>query len=140
MNASQFWIIVSLVTVSRPYPTEITDEQWAFATPYHCLIDAQLPQPKYDLCVMCNGLHWIVRAGVPWRLPPSDFSRWEAVSQQTQHWLAPRLFQGDRQRLALDLTHGTEQCRPAQQDDFRCMRTGYNGYRRKKKRQGTHHR
>ena len=36
---------------------------------------------------MCNALRWIVRAGAPWRLLPTDFLPWEAVYQQTQRWL-----------------------------------------------------
>ncbi|MCE4315187.1 transposase, partial [Xanthomonas hortorum] len=36
----------------KPYPTDISDEEWAFAAPYLTLMDAQAPQRKYALRAM----------------------------------------------------------------------------------------
>ena len=56
----------------RPYPTEITEDAWAFVAPYLTVIATQSPQRQYDVRVMFNALRWIIRAGAPWRLLPND--------------------------------------------------------------------
>ena len=71
----------------RPYPPEITEDAWAVGAPYLTVIASQAPQRQYDLRVMFNTLRWIVRAGAPWRVLPTDFPPWEAVYQQTQRWV-----------------------------------------------------
>ncbi|WP_159087966.1 transposase, partial [Xanthomonas fragariae] len=77
----------------KPYSTDISDEEWAFAAPYLTLMDVQAPQRKYELRAMFNALRWIARAGAPWRLLPNDFPPWEAVYQQTQRWLQAGCFE-----------------------------------------------
>ena len=72
----------------KPYPTDVSDEEWAFVAPYLTLMTPEAPQRTHDLRAVFNALRWIVRAGAPWRLLPNDFPRWEAVYQQTQRWLA----------------------------------------------------
>ena len=71
----------------RPYPIEIPEEESAVGAPYLTVIATQAPQRQYDLRVMLNALGWIVRAGAPWRVLPTDFPPWEAVYQQTQRWV-----------------------------------------------------
>jgi transposase len=68
----------------KPYPTDVSDEEWAFVAPYLSLMAEDAPQRRHDLREMFNALRWIVRAGAPWRMLPHDFPRWEAVYQQTQ--------------------------------------------------------
>jgi transposase len=72
----------------RPYPTDVSDEEWAFVAPYLALIRQDAPQRTHDLREVFDALRWIVRAGAPWRMLPHDFPPWEAVYQQTQRWLA----------------------------------------------------
>ncbi|MFC0708478.1 transposase, partial [Azorhizophilus paspali] len=78
---------------ARPYPTDVSDEEWAFAAPYLTLIDPRVPQRRYDLRLMFNALRWMARAGAPWRLIPNDFPPWEALYQQTQRWLQAGCFE-----------------------------------------------
>jgi transposase len=81
------------MTPRKPYPTNVSDEEWAFAAPYLTLMTEQAPQRKYDLRAMFNALRWMARAGAPWRLLPNDFPPWEAVYQQTQRWLQAGCFE-----------------------------------------------
>src|SRR5258708_39828960 len=39
-----------------------------------------------------NGLRYIVKTGMQWRLMPHDLPPWAAVYQQTQRWLAAGCF------------------------------------------------
>lgn len=67
------------MTPRKPYPTNVSDEEWAFAAPYLTLMTEQAPQRKYELRAMFNALRWMARAGAPRRLLPNDFPPWEAV-------------------------------------------------------------
>ena len=77
----------------KPYPTDVSDDEWAFVAPYLTLMTADAPQRRHDLREVFNALRWIVRAGAPWRMLPHDFPRWEAVYQQTHRWIAAGCFE-----------------------------------------------
>src|ERR1700743_3443716 len=77
----------------KPYPTDVSDEEWSFVAPYLTLMDEAAPQRKYELREMFNALRWIVRAGAPWRMMPNNFPAWEMVYQQTQRWLQAGCFE-----------------------------------------------
>src|SRR3712207_1757140 len=77
----------------KPYPTDVSDEEWAFVAPYLTLMSPDAPQRVHDLREVFNALRWIVRAGAPWRLLPTNFPPWAVVYQQTQRWLAAGVFE-----------------------------------------------
>ena len=77
----------------KPYPTDVSDEEWEFVAPYLTLICLEAPQRKHDLREIFNALHWVVRAGSPWRLLPNNFPPWQAVYQQTQRWIVAGCFE-----------------------------------------------
>jgi transposase len=77
----------------KPYPTDVTDDEWAFLAPYLTLMTDEAPQRRHDLREVFNALRWIVRAGAPWRLLPTNFPPWAAVYQQTQRWIAAGCFE-----------------------------------------------
>ncbi len=71
-----------------PYPTDISDEEWAFVAPYLTLLPEDVSQRRYPLREVFNALRWIVRTGSPWRLMPHDLPPWPLVYQQARRWLA----------------------------------------------------
>jgi transposase len=77
----------------KPYPSDVTDDEWNFVCPYLALIDPESPQRVYDLRTVFNALRWIVRAGAPWRYLPTNFPPWEAVYQQSQRWVKAGVFE-----------------------------------------------
>src|SRR5918997_6701095 len=76
-----------------PYPTDVSDDEWAFVAPYLTLMDPDAPQRRHDLREVFNALRWIVRTGAQWRMLPTNFPPWAAVYQQTQRWLAAGCFE-----------------------------------------------
>ncbi len=75
-------------TTSRtPDPSDVTDDEWAFVAPSLTVMTPEAPQRRHDLREVYNALRWMVRAGSPWRLLPTNFPPWEAVYQQTRRWL-----------------------------------------------------
>jgi transposase len=70
-------------TTRKPYPSDVSDAEWAFVVPYLALLPEDAEQRKHDLREVFNALRWLVRAGAPWRLLPNDLPPWAAVYQQT---------------------------------------------------------
>jgi hypothetical protein len=55
----------------KPYPSGVSDEEWAFMAPYLTLVREDAPQRTHDLREVFNPLRWIVRAGASWRMLPT---------------------------------------------------------------------
>ena len=77
----------------KPYPSDVSDEEWAFVAPYLALVREDAPQRAHDLREVLNGLRWIVRTGSAWRYMPHDLPPWEAVYPQTRRWLRAGVFE-----------------------------------------------
>ena len=77
----------------KPYPTDVRDEEWAFVAPYLTLMREDAPQREYPLREVFNGLRYVVRGGISWRMIPNDLPPWEIVYQQTQRWLRAGVFE-----------------------------------------------
>ncbi len=77
----------------KPYPSDVTDEEWAFVAPYLTLMDETAPQRRHSLREVFNGLRFIVRTGLQWRLMPHDLPPWDIVYQQTRRWLDAGCFE-----------------------------------------------
>src|SRR5215203_4523798 len=81
------------------YPSDVTDEEWAFCAPYLTLMKEDAPQREHSLRALFNAVRYMVRAGCPWRLIPNDLPPWHAVQQQAQRWIKAGCFEA----LAHDL-------------------------------------
>lgn len=81
-------------TPPRPrYPSDVTDEEWAFLAPYLTLMREDAPQRKHPLRELFNGLRYIARTGLQWRFMPTDLPPWPAVYQQTRRWIEAGVFE-----------------------------------------------
>jgi transposase len=126
----------------KPYPSDVSDEEWAFVAPYLALVREDAPQRTHDLREVLNGLRWVVRTGSPWRYMPHDFPPWEAIYQQTQRWIKARVFEGmvHDLRALLRLSEGRTSDPSAAILDARTLRStpesghraGYDGHKGKK--------
>jgi len=125
-----------------PYPTDVSEEEWAFVAPYLILLPEDAGQRSYSLREVFNGLRWIVRAGAPWRMMPNDLPPWYVVYQQTQRWLAAGCFAAivDDLRLLLREAKGRNRQPTAAIFDSRTLQStpesgshaGYDGAKRRK--------
>jgi len=126
----------------KGYPSDVSDEEWAFVAPYLTLMTEEAPQRVYNLREVFNGLRWIIRAGAPWRFMPSDLPRWEMVYQQSQRWIKAGVFEQmvHDLRALLRLAEGRHEQPTAAIFDSRTLqsspesghRAGYDGAKRKK--------
>jgi transposase len=51
----------------RPYPSDVSDEEWAFVAPYLSLLPETAAQRRHELREVFNAVRDIVRTGAPWR-------------------------------------------------------------------------
>ena len=124
------------------YPSDVTDDEWAFIAPYLTLMKEEAPQREYSLREVFNGLRWIVRAGAPWRFLPTDLPPWYTVYQQSQRWIRAGVFEAmvHDLRALLRLAKGRKETPSAAIFDSRTLqstvesgpRAGYDGAKRKK--------
>lgn len=130
------------MTERKPYPTDVSDEEWSFAAPYLTLMNEDAPQRRYELREMFNALRWMARAGASWRMMPTNFPPWELVYQQTQRWLNAGCFEAmvNDLRSVLPVAQERQGQPSAVILDGRTLqstcesgpRAGYDGYKRKR--------
>ena len=58
------------------YPTNLTDKQWQVIKN---MLDPKERFRKYSLRSVFDGILYIVKTGVQWRMLPSDFAPWQTV-------------------------------------------------------------
>ena len=49
------WGMDTLTTARRPYPTDVSDEEWDFVAPYLTLMTEDAPQRRYPLREVFNA-------------------------------------------------------------------------------------
>lgn len=126
----------------KAYPSDVSDDEWAFVAMYLTLMREDAPQRAHSLREVFNGLRYIVRSGASWRLMPNDLPPWEAVYQQTQRWLKAGVFEAmvHDLRVLLRLAQGRHEQPSAAIFDSRTLqstpesgeRAGYDGAKRRK--------
>jgi transposase len=79
-------------TPRKPYPSDVSDEEWAFLAPYLTLMREDAPQRDHPLREVFNALRYLVRSGCSWRMMPNDLPPWYTVQQQTQRWIRAGVF------------------------------------------------
>jgi transposase len=124
------------------YPSDVSDEEWAFVAPYLALCREDSEQRDYSLRAVFNGLRYIVRTGGQWRYMPNDLPPWPVVYQQTQRWIRARCFETmvEDLRMLLREFSGRKAQPTAMILDSRTLqstpesgaRAGYDGAKRRK--------
>jgi transposase len=126
----------------KGYPSDVSDDEWAFVAPYLTLMREDAPQREHSLREVFNGLRYIVRTGMQWRMMANDLPPWHTVYQQTQRWRKAGVFEdlvGDLRMLMREIDGRMPQPRPAILDSRTLQsspesggRAGYDGHKRRK--------
>lgn len=126
----------------KPYPSDVSDDEWAFVAPYLTLMREDAPQREHSLREVFDGLRYVVRTGTQWRFLPNDLPPWYTVYQQTQRWLAADVFEQivhDLRMLLREIAGRNPQPRAAifdgrtlQSTPESGARAGYDGHKKRK--------
>jgi len=130
------------MTATRNYPSDVSDEEWAFAVSYLCLMREEAPQRDHPLRAVFNGLRYLGHTGCQWRYLPHDLPPWWTVYQQWTRWRDARVFErmvhdlNELQRLLLEKaatpTAVIFDGRTLQSTPESGYRAGYDGAKRRK--------
>jgi transposase len=128
--------------IRKPYPSDVSDDEWAFVAPYLALLPETSGQREHALREVFNGLRYVVRNGIPWRAMPNDLPPWAAIYQQAVRWLKAGCFAALAHdlRTLLRIAAGRPAAPTAAILDSRTLRStpesghraGYDGAKRKK--------
>ena len=131
-----------MMTSRKPYPSDVSDDEWALVAPYLTLLPEESGQRVHALREVFNGLRYIVKTGAPWRWMPNDLPPWEIVYQQSRRWLNAGCFEAlaEDLRAILRLAAGRSEQPSAAIIDSRTLRStpesgargAYDGAKRKK--------
>jgi transposase len=126
----------------KAYPSDVSDDEWAFVAPYLTLMREDAPQREHSLREVFNGLRYIMRTGMQWRMMAHDLPPWHTVYQQTQRWLKAGVFDDivrDLRMLIREVNDRMPQPRAAIVDSRTVQstpesggRAGYDGHKRRK--------
>lgn len=61
-----------MVPARKPYPSDVSDEEWSLVVAYLVLIREDAEQRHHALRELFNGLRYVIRYGTVWRAMPHD--------------------------------------------------------------------
>lgn len=128
-------------TARKAYPSDASDDEWAFVAPYLTLMREDAAPREHALRDVFDALRWVVKTGAEWRYLPHDFPPWPAVYQQARRWVAACCFEAMAHDLreVLRLARGRNPAPSAAILDGRTIqstpesgaRAGYDGHKRR---------
>ena len=120
-NRSQ---VSGMMIARKPYPSDVSDEEWALAAPYLTLLPETAGQRNHVLREVFNGLRYMVRHGTLAGHAPRPAAV-AAVYQQAQRWLGAGCFEtlAHDLRAVLRLAAGREEEPSAAILDSRTLRS-----------------
>ena len=77
----------------KSYPSDVADDEWAFAAVYLTLLREDAGQRDHALRDVFDALRRVVKTGAQWRYLPGDFPPGPAVYQQARRWLSAGCFE-----------------------------------------------
>lgn len=84
---------MSEASEAKRYPTDLTDEQWVKLEPLLPPRAHTGRPPKYALREIVNGMLYVLRGGIAWRMMPTDLPPWRSVYWYFMRWRNDGLFE-----------------------------------------------
>ena len=89
-----------MMSIRKPYPSDVTEEEWQFVAPYLTLLPLDAGQRRLELVRFSTlSLSGASRL-CPWRMLPNDLPRWAMVYPQVKE-LAQAVQKATRQQVRL---------------------------------------
>jgi len=70
----------------KPYPTDVTDDQWERFSHYLPERSGRGRRLKWDLRLIVNAILYVVVTGCQWRMLPHEFPPWQTVYSHFRKW------------------------------------------------------
>jgi putative transposase len=70
----------------KPYPTDLTDDQWEKLSPYLPERTGRGRRPKWEIRIIINAILYVVYTGCQWRMLPHEYPPWQTVYYHFRKW------------------------------------------------------
>ena len=91
------------MNTQRRYPTDLTDKQWEKLEPLLPQRSTRGRPAKYTYREIVNGMLYVLRGGISWRMMPSDLPPWRSVYWYFMHWRDQGVFEGINDILRMEV-------------------------------------
>jgi len=78
--------LATLARMRKTYPTDLSDEEWAYIAPHLPAPSAPGRPRLHSLREVLDAIFYIVRGGCAWRLLPNDFPPWKTIHHYFRRW------------------------------------------------------
>ena len=68
------------------YQSDLTDKEWAVIEPHLPVVKGRGRPRAWPMREIVNGIFYVMRAGCPWRLLPSDLPPWQTIYRWFAAW------------------------------------------------------
>ncbi len=62
-----------------PYPSDLSDEEWAILEPLLSSTEKRGRPPKWPLRHVADAVFYLLRSGCAWRMLPREYPPWQTV-------------------------------------------------------------
>ncbi len=70
----------------RPYPSDLTDDQWALLEPYLPLVRPGGRPRSHPTRELVDAMRYVLRGGIAWRSLPHEYPPWQTVYHYFRAW------------------------------------------------------
>jgi putative transposase len=69
--------------IHRPYPSDLSDEEWALLEPLLASSERRGRPPKWPARRVADAVFYLLRSGCAWRMLPREYPPWQRPSTTT---------------------------------------------------------
>ncbi len=70
----------------RPYPSDLTDREWALLEPLLASSERRGRPPKWPPRRVADAVFYLLRSGCAWRMLPREYPPWQTVYYHFRRW------------------------------------------------------
>ena len=112
------------MNIKEPYPSDFTDKEWKIIEPLLPGPSKLGRPPRYSRRKVIEGIFYIVRGGIGWRMMPHDLPPWRLCYYYFMTWRKEGLWQSihDSLRDAVRLKSGKKKPRALRSSTLRALK------------------
>ena len=87
----------------KAYPSDVSDAEWVILEPLVPAVKSGGRPPTYARREIVNGILYVLRGGISWRMMPHDLPAWDSVYGYYNRWRKSGIWEAIHQRLYIQL-------------------------------------
>ena len=86
-------------TRRRPYPSDLSDAEWALLEPLLASLERRGRPPKWSTRRIADAVFYLLRSGCAWRMLPKEYPPWQTLYYHFRKWRRDGRLQQAHDRL-----------------------------------------